>query len=147
MRVFTFQTEITVPENKTNVFNFFANAQNLQIITPPWLNFKILTPTPIELKPGSIIDYSLRWRGIPVKWKTEITKWVPNNTFTDKQIKGPYKLWEHEHLFQETDEGTNCIDIIRYAPPFQPFSISIVQKDVHKIFEYRKAVIQKMFSR
>ena len=88
------------------VFEFFADAKQLERITPPILNFKILTPMPVEIKAGLLLDYQISIHKVPIKWRTEIAAWEPPYRFVDRQLKGPYHLWHHEHTFEETDDGT-----------------------------------------
>jgi len=141
--------EIWLPQPRSEVFAFFADAGNLQVLTPPWLHFQILTPLPIEMKPGTIIDYQLRLRGFAMKWRTEITVWEPPHRFVDAQTRGPYRLWEHEHAFEERDGGTRVIDRVRYQsrgwllePLIQRF---FVGPDLRRIFDYRQVEVAKRF--
>ena len=90
---------------RDEVFEFFANATNLERITPPELNFHIITPQPIDIKKGALIDYTLKLRGIPITWKTEITQWNPPFDFIDSALKSPYKQWIHLHTFEEGENG------------------------------------------
>ena len=118
MHEFTFQTELWLPRPRTEVFHFFAEARNLENITPPWLKFEVLTPAPIEMRPGTLIDYRIRVHGLPISWRTEITEWQPPHHFVDVQLRGPYTLWHHTHTFEERDGGTLCLDHVRY-PDFR----------------------------
>lgn len=128
---------------------FFGDADNLEKITPSMLGFKVITPTPIKMQPGTLIDYKLKVRGVPIRWRTLIATWDPCDTFTDEQIKGPYKRWHHTHTFTDEDGGTRCDDLVEYAPPGGPLAPLInqlfVQKDVEKIFAYRATVLAEMF--
>lgn len=123
------------------VFDFFSRAGNLERITPPLLNFRILTPEPIEMRPGTLIDYALRVRGLPMRWRTKITVWNPPYEFADVQLKGPYKLWHHTHTFREVDGGTEMTDVVRYELPLGPLGDLvhnlIVRRDVESIFNFR----------
>ncbi len=131
------------------LFTFFGDAQNLGEITPDTLHFKILTPTPIEMRPGALIDYRLRVRGVPIRWTTEITAWDPPHSFRDTQLRGPYRRWVHTHTFTEEDGGTRCDDVVEYAPPGGPLAPLInrlvVQRDVERIFAYRAEVLAQRF--
>src|SRR5579883_3062742 len=93
MKVHEYRCELWLSAAKDRVFSFFADAANLDAITPPWLNFEILTPMPLALHKGALIDYRLRVRGVPFRWKTRINKWSPPDVFVDEQIQGPYRLW------------------------------------------------------
>ncbi len=131
------------------VFPFFADARNLERITPPSVRFRILTPSPIEMRKGAIIDYALRIKGIPIRWKTEITAWDPPNGLADTQRRGPYRLWEHEHRFEEADEGAATImhDTVRYSPRGGAIvNRFFVERDVKRIFEHRNRMVEQIFS-
>jgi ligand-binding SRPBCC domain-containing protein len=141
-----FQTELWLPVPREKVFPFFADARNLEVITPPWLNFNVLTPGHIEMRAGAIIDYRLRVHGVPVRWRTEITGWNPPFSFCDEQRRGPYRLWRHTHIFEEKNSGTLCRDEVNYAVPGgAPVNWLFVRHDVKKIFAYRAAVLQRHF--
>ena len=114
----TLHREVRVPRPLPAVFDFFSRAENLERLTPPWMHFRILTPLPIAMKPGATIAYSLRVRGIPLRWLTEIELWNPPSEFVDVQAKGPYKLWRHTHRFSEVDGGTLVVDHVEYELPF-----------------------------
>ena len=129
-----------------DLFPFFAEAHNLQRITPDWLRFEVLTPDPVEMKVGALIDYGLRWRGLPIRWRTEIAAWEPPHRFVDRQIRGPYRLWHHEHLFEQTPEGTLAIDVVDYRAPLAFLSHPLmVDRDVARIFDYRQQVLREIF--
>lgn len=131
------------------VFDFFADAGNLEKITPPELNFHIITPQPIDIKKGTLIDYELKLRGIPVKWKTEITDWNPPHSFVDTALKSPYKQWIHLHTFEEGKKGETIMrDKVRYKLPFEPLGDLAhwyVKKELRYIFDYRYKVIEEIF--
>lgn len=119
-------------------FDFFADARNLEAITPPWLHFEITTPTPIAMREGALIDYRIRLHGIPVRWHTRIDAWEPCTRFVDRQLRGPYRWWHHEHRFEEVDGGTNVIDEVEYSSPLRWISEPLlVRRDVERIFDYR----------
>ena len=147
MNVFKYGTELTLPAPLADVFDFFSAANNLEKLTPPWLRFEILTEGPIAMAPGTLIDYRIRWRGIPLRWRTKIEAWEPPHRFVDLQIRGPYRLWRHEHVFVERNDDTSVIDRVEYAP----FGGALVQRllvarDVERIFAYRHAVLSSQFS-
>lgn len=115
MRTFPLHAEIDLPLPLEEVFAFFADAGNLQAITPPWLHFQILSPLPIEMRPGALIDYRIRLQGVPLRWRSEITAWEPPFRFVDEQVRGPYRLWHHEHTFRREGDNTRVVDHVRYA--------------------------------
>jgi len=138
-----------VPVPRDEVFPFFADAHNLEAITPAFLNFNVLTPRPIEMRAGARIDYRLRLRGVPIRWKTLIPVWDPPRCFVDRQISGPYKLWLHEHTFDEADGGTIIGDTVDYdiiGGPLAPLAERLfVRNDVVRIFNFRRARIAERF--
>ena len=146
MRIFTFESELWLPRLVTEVFPFFADARNPQAITPDWLNFEVLTPGPIEIKAGALIDYKLRVRGLPLRWRTHIKSWEPPHRFVDEQLRGPYRQWIHEHTFVEKDGGTLARDVVRYAV-FGGALINriFVRRDVERIFEFRRMKLVERF--
>jgi len=138
MRVFEFTCEQWLPRPVAEVFPFFADARNLQAITPAWLNFEVLTPGEVEMKPVALIDYKLRVRGIPLRWRTLIREWEPPHRFVDEQLCGPYRQWIHEHTFTEQDGGTLARDKVSYAVPGGALINTLfVRSDVERIFAYR----------
>jgi len=146
MNVFIFETELWLPRPRTEVFDFFTDAHNLQILTPDFLNFEILTPRPIPMYAGALIDYRLRVHGIPVRWRTKITTWEPPLRFVDEQIRGPYRQWIHEHRFVEKDGRTLCNDEVRYAVWGGAVVNNLfVRRDVRAIFEFRRKKLLEMF--
>jgi hypothetical protein len=146
---YTLHREQWVPRPLDEVFAFFSDAKNLEILTPAWLKFKILTPGPIAIAPGTHIQYRLSWHGIPLRWTTEITRWNPPTDFEDIQLSGPYKLWRHTHRFRAHNGGTQMSDTVEYALPFgflgRIAHALQVRRNVEKIFDYRYERIQQMF--
>jgi len=138
-------TEQWFPYPLDDVFDFFADASNLEKITPPWLNFTILTPDVI-MREGATIDYRLKLKGVPIIWRTEIPVWDPPNRFVDNQLQGPYKKWYHRHLFEAQDGGTLVKDIIDYIVPGGAVINKIfVEPDVRKIFRHRQQRLAYIF--
>lgn len=149
MKPHVFKKETIINRPLTEVFDFFSKAENLDKITPPELGFKIITPLPIEMKKGTLIDYKIKLNSIPFYWKTEITEYDPPYLFADKQIKGPYKLWIHEHRFEDLNGKTKMTDTVNYLSPggifeFIPHNL-IVKNKVKFIFDYREEVLKKYF--
>ena len=146
-RQFTLQTELWLPRARDEVFAFFADARNLETLTPPWLKFEVLTPAPIAMRPGTLIDYRIRVHGFPSRWRTEITAWDPPHRFVDVQLRGPYTLWHHTHIFEERAGGTLCLDHVRYRPRGGALVHWLfVRRDVERIFRYRQERMQEMFA-
>jgi ligand-binding SRPBCC domain-containing protein len=135
---------------RADVFEFFADAGNLERITPPELNFHIITPQPIAVRKGALIDYRLKLRGIPITWKTEITQWNPPHDFVDTALKSPYKQWIHLHTFEDGDAAGETVmrDVVRYRLPLEPLgdlAHFYVKKELAYIFDYRGRVIEDIF--
>ena len=149
MRVRTLTTELWMPRPLEEVFAYFSDAANLDTLTPPWLHFRILTPTPIAMQAGTRIDYSIRWRWLPIRWQTEIAVWEPPFRFVDRQIRGPYRQWVHEHTFETRDGGTFMRDRVDWAVSgwvFEPMVARwIVEPDVERIFAYRRQKMIEVF--
>ena len=147
MHILTKTTIINRP--LVEVFNFFSNAENLNVITPPDMQFKIISPLPIQIKKGALIDYKIKVNGIPFKWQTEISEWQPNIRFVDQQIKGPYRVWIHEHTFEEVDGQTHMKDYVQFLSPgwfLEPLINKLfVEKKVKAIFEYREKILKDLF--
>ena len=146
MKEFTFHTELRLPRPRPAVFHFFSDVQNLETITPPWLDFEVLTPKPVVIRLGAQIDYRIRVHGFPLCWRTEITEWQPPHKFVDMQVRGPYTLWHHTHTFEERDGGTLCIDDVRYRPRGGTLmNWLFVRRDVERIFHYRQQRLREIF--
>ena len=146
MKTFSYHDELVLPVPLDDVFPFFAEARNLEELTPPWLRFEVLTEGPIEMAAGTLIDYRIFWRGIPLRWRTEIEVWEQGRRFVDRQIRGPYRLWRHEHLFEERGGGTAVVDRVDYAPLGGVLANRlVVGRDVARIFAYRHEVLRRRF--
>jgi len=147
MGEFTFRAELMLPRRRDEVFPFFSEARNLEELTPPWLKFEVLTPLPIVMKVGTLIDYRIKIHGIPIRWRTEIVEWSPPHRFIDVQLSGPYTLWHHTHTFEEVNGGTLCRDEVRYRPRGGALMNSLfVRADVQRIFEYRQQRLREIFA-
>ena len=142
MKVHLLAREQHVPAPPEEVFAFFADAHNLEAITPPWLGFRVVTPGPIEMRAGALIEYRLALHRIPVRWLTRIEEWTPGRSFVDAQLSGPYRLWHHTHTFTPAGGGTLVGDRVRYALPFGPLGAvahaALVRRDLERIFDYRQ---------
>lgn len=139
-----------INRNKEDVFRFFATESNLEKITPPSLNFKIIDKTKEKIQRGTIINYKLRVHGIPLRWRTRINEFIKNESFIDEQIRGPYKKWIHTHTFIDLKGGTLIKDEIIYKIPFgavgQLLLSSFIRNDIEKIFNYRTKVVKKLLA-
>jgi ligand-binding SRPBCC domain-containing protein len=145
-RTYSFDTELWLPIPREELFHFFADARNLQEITPPWLRFEVLNRGPIEMKPGTRIDYRLCLHGIPLRWQSEITTWEPPYRFVDQQRRGPYPFWVHEHTFLEQYGGTLARDHVEYGVPGgSVVNRLLVRPDLEKIFKYRHQRLDAVF--
>lgn len=148
-RRFRLEQKQIIPRPRSVLFAFFADAQNLERITPDFLGFRILTPAPIEMKPGAIIDYSLRLYGFSLKWKTRIEVFEPERRFVDRQLQGPYRTWHHLHEFEEVEQGTLMRDVVDYELPLGPLGVAaralFVRGSLTRIFAYRRQAIAEIF--
>lgn len=147
--VYVLEREQILPKPRAEVFAFFADATNLARITPPFLGFQILTPTPIAMGPGTLIDYRIRLHGVPMVWRTRIDVYEPGVRFVDRQLRGPYRLWVHTHDFSDVPGGTAMKDRVEYQLPFGPLgAVShalFVRRTLTQIFDYRREVIANTF--
>ena len=148
MRLYYLEREQWLPRAIDEVFSFFSRPENLQAITPPWLDFRMVE-TPATLERSALIRYRLRWRWIPVRWTTEIVIWDPPHRFVDRQISGPYQLWNHEHSFLAGSDGTLMRDFVTYALPLGPVGeiarACLVKRDVENIFDFRAETMRHLF--
>tara|TARA_Y100000590_G_scaffold465142_1_gene636583 strand:+ start:849 stop:1304 length:456 start_codon:yes stop_codon:yes gene_type:complete len=150
MKVYKLKYKQIVNRPIDEVFDFFKNPNNLSKLTPSKLNFNILTPLPIIMKDGQLIDYTITLFGIKVHWRTIISSFVEPDMFVDQQLKGPYILWHHKHEFIQLKDGTvEMIDKVDYAIPFgflgRIAHIIYVRRELEKIFEYRNKIINELF--
>lgn len=140
-----------LPRSRDEVFPFFADARNLERITPSFLRFRVLTEGAIEMRRGALIDYRLTLRGLPLNWRTEITEWQPPVRFADVQRRGPYAEWHHTHSFEEHDGGTLVRDEVRYRLWGPEILTSVVHAllvapDTRRIFEFRHQALEQIFA-
>jgi ligand-binding SRPBCC domain-containing protein len=130
------------------VFEFFARAENLERITPPWLSFRVLTPGPIDMGSGTLIEYRLRLHGVPLGWTSRIELWEQERRFVDQQVRGPYRLWRHLHEFVPAGPSTCVRDRVEYALPLgwlgDRLGLPVVRRDLARIFDYRRAAVARL---
>jgi ligand-binding SRPBCC domain-containing protein len=144
----TLRREQRLPAAPAEVFPFFADAGNLEAITPPWLRFSVVTPRPIAMAPGALIEYSLTLHRLPISWLTQIAVWEPSVRFVDVQLRGPYALWHHTHEFAPDGAGGTVMrDVVRYALPLGPLGEvarrAFVVRDLERIFAFRHAAVAR----
>jgi len=151
MRVHVLEREQVLPGPPEEVFPFFADAHNLEAITPPLLRLRVVTPEPIAMRVGTTIQYRLRLHGVPVNWLTSIQAWEPPSRFVDVQLRGPYALWHHTHAFEPDGDGTRMRDTVRYAMPFGALGEVahrvFVRRDVESIFAFRHQEVARRMGR
>ena len=145
-RTYVLERTQVVPVELEEAFAFFADARNLERITPPWLRFGIVD-APERLGPGAVLRYRLRLFGVPIRWRTEIVDWTPPRGFVDVQRRGPYLLWEHAHRLRAVEGGTEIYDHVRYRLFGGPLGAVarrlLVRRWLDTIFDYRAAAVLK----
>jgi ligand-binding SRPBCC domain-containing protein len=147
-RTYLIEREQWVARPIAEVFTFFGDATNLEAITPAWLRFSVITPAPIVMGAGTLIEYRLRWRGMPVRWTTRIEAWESPHRFVDTQLKGPYRLWHHTHTFESQRGGTLIRDEVRYRLPLGWLGAALhrigVRRDLEAVFDDRARRIRAL---
>ena len=139
------ESDLWLPRPLDEVFAFFSDAANLEALTPPSLQFKILTPQPVAMRQGTLIDYRIRIHGIPIGWQSEISVWEHPHRFVDVQRSGPYRRWEHTHGFAAVNGGTRVTDLVDFEVPFAFVAGWFVRRDVEKIFAFRRKTLLTRF--
>jgi ligand-binding SRPBCC domain-containing protein len=146
--VYRLEREQVVPRPVDDVFAFFAEARNLEALTPAWLHFELLTQGPIEMRRGTLIEYRLRLHRVPVRWISRIEQWEVGRSFVDRQVRGPYRLWHHLHEFASHPDGTVVRDQARYELPFGPLGAAahaaFVRRDLDRIFDFRREAVARL---
>jgi ligand-binding SRPBCC domain-containing protein len=147
VRLHLLRREQLLPFPLDEVFDFFAEARNLERLTPPLLGFEVIGDDPIEMRAGTLIEYRLRLHGLRVDWLTRIEEWEPGVRFVDQQLVGPYRLWHHTHSFEERGEHTLMRDTVRYALPLWPLgelAMPLVRRDLDRIFDFRRDNVERL---
>jgi ligand-binding SRPBCC domain-containing protein len=147
MRTYRLQTQLWLPQPREEIFNFFSDPSNLDRLTPPWLHFEVLTPKSVEMNAGTLLDYRLRLHGIRLRWQSEISVWEPPNRFIDRQTKGPYRQWVHEHNFSAHQGGTLVGDSVTYSVPGgRIIQKLLVAPDLDRVYGYRHKILKELFN-
>jgi ligand-binding SRPBCC domain-containing protein len=148
LKTYCLEREQWLPRPLDEVFLFFSRPENLQVLTPPWVDFRMVQ-APETLAVGSLLRYRLRWRWVPIHWTTEISAWNPPHSFVDRAVSGPYAMWNHEHWFAARDGGTMMRDRVTYALPLgwlgRVAHEIMVKRDVEKLFDFRAESMRRLF--
>jgi ligand-binding SRPBCC domain-containing protein len=149
-KIYNLRCEMFSGQPLRETFAVFEDPYNLAKITPPWLNFRVTSAERVQMRQGAEIQYTIRWLKLPIRWKTRITEYKPPYSFIDEQDKGPYTLWRHHHVFEDTPEGTKVRDEVQYALPFGLLGrfvhAAIVRRQLLAIFRYRQRELGRMFA-
>jgi ligand-binding SRPBCC domain-containing protein len=146
MKTYTFDSRIWIARPIGEVFAFFSDAHNLEVLTPSWMHFRTVTPGPIALAVGTRFEHRLRVKGLPVRWESEITAWDPPRRFVDEQRRGPYRFWRHEHRFCASAGGTQVEDHVEYGVQGGALiNWLLVAPDLRKVFNYRRQKLLEVF--
>jgi len=149
MRLYTLQRRHSIPRPRREVFDYFSRPENLAALTPPALGFTMLTPPPVPMNAGAVIDYTIRVGPFPLRWRTLISRYDPPERFIDVQLRGPYMFWHHIHEFADRDGITEMTDTVHYAVPggiLSPLVRSLlVARRLEEIFDYREQRLRELF--
>ena len=146
MKYLKFKSHLWMRRTPAEIFPFFTEARNLEKLTPPALHFVVHTPPPITMRVGTLIDYGLRIHGFPFRWRSEITEWEPPHRFVDRQRRGPFRFWSHEHRFEAWDGGTLVKDIVTYSVlGGRLIDRLFVRADIKRIFTHREKILRETF--
>lgn len=151
MRTYVLEREQIVPLPRATSFAFFGDAFNLELITPPFLRFRVLTKPPVAMRQGALLEYRLSLFGLPFHWRTLIESWSPDESFVDRQLEGPYALWHHTHTFEElAPDRTRMRDRVLYRIPFGVFGAIaqafFVRRVLNEIFDYRAEMVARLLT-
>jgi ligand-binding SRPBCC domain-containing protein len=150
VRTYRLERQQLVERPPAEVFDFFSRARNLEAITPAWLSFAVLTPEPIAMGAGTLIEYRLTLHRLPVRWLTRIEAWEPGRLFVDRQVRGPYRVWHHRHEFEPHPRGTIVRDRVNYALPLGVLGaaahLAFVRRDLARIFDFRQTAVAQALS-
>lgn len=148
MHTYRLEREQWLPRPVDEIYRFFSRPENLQMLTPAWLDFRMVD-APESLVAGSLIRYRLRWRWVPIRWTTEISEWNPPHGFVDRAVRGPYTVWNHEHWFTEYEGGTKMRDRVTYALPLgwagRLAHAVAVKRDLETMFDFRAETMRRLF--
>ena len=148
MRVYTLQCELLTDSSLERTFALFEDPYNLAKITPASLGFQVTSKGRVAMRKGAEIEYTIRWLGLPVHWKTLISEYEPPFLFVDEQAKGPYTLWRHRHTFTPSEKGVLVGDHVDYVLPFGPVGqiahALLVRRQLKAIFQFRQQALRKM---
>lgn len=149
MKRFLVEREQIIPRPREEVFRFFSDAANLERLTPAFLRFSIISPKPIAMRTGALIDYRILLFGVPVRWRTRIEEFEPGRRFVDLQLSGPYRFWRHTHEFFDHPGGTRMTDRVEYEVPLGPLGVLarevFVGRTLERIFDYRRDTVADIF--
>lgn len=153
MKTYSLTRDQWIQQPLEKIYEFFERPENLAQITPDSLDFKLLTPSPVLMQRGRVIDYTIRFKRIPIRWRTIISSYDPPYQFVDEQLKGPYSYWHHSHSFKSENGGTRLIDKVIYALPiYLPYPLSalshrfLVRPELERIFDYRELKFDQLFN-